>query len=228
MDEYWKDLYDSLSKTPGKSLLEQVGKTLNGKALPEGQVALIASSAAKVLNLSHQDMFIDLCCGNGVITERLAPLVAKAWGIDFSEGLIEVAKNNSNAANVEYVHGDVLNLEATYFSGTKKVLMNEALQHFSTEDLNLLLMRMTRLGSGSRIYFGGIPDREKIDLFYDTPEKRAFYESREREGRPHSGRWWTRSEIADVAADHGFKVTIVAQSPMMVTSYYRFDVLLER
>jgi hypothetical protein len=30
------------------------------------------------------------------------------------------------------------------------------------------------------------------------------------------------------ANDRGFKATIVSQKPSMVTSYYRFDVLLEK
>ncbi|KQW64160.1 hypothetical protein ASC92_01535 [Variovorax sp. Root411] len=201
---------------------------MNGQALPDDQVELIARSAAEALKLTSQDLFIDLCCGNGVITERIAPLVDKAWGVDLSEGLIEVAQKNSSASNIEYAHGDVLNLDEKYFSGTRKILMNESLQHFSKSDLGLLLEKMTRLESGSLIYFGGIPDREKLEIYYDTPEKLAFYESREREGRPHMGKWWLRPEISTTANDRGFKATIVPQKPSMVTSYYRFDVLLEK
>lgn len=228
MDDYWKNLYDTVSKTPGKSLLEQVGKTLNGKALSEDQVGLIVLSARDALELAPQDVFIDLCCGNGLITEHLAPLVGKAWGIDFSAGLIEVARKNSRAQNIGYAQGDVLNLDNKYFSGVRKVLMNESLQHFSKDELGVLLERLARVDTGSRVYFGGIPDRDKFDLYYDTPEKRAFHQSREREGRSHSGTWWSQSEIVRMAGDRGFRATIVPQRPSMVTSYYRFDVLLEK
>jgi hypothetical protein len=57
-------------------------------------------------------------------------------------------------------------------------------------------------------------------VYYDTPEKRAFYESGEREGRPHSGNWWLRSEISRIASAQGIMVTIVRQKPAMVTPYY--------
>lgn len=228
MRDYWKDLYDTVSKKPGSSLLEQVGKTLNGKPLPDDQVELIAWSAAKALKLTGQDLLIDLCCGNGIITERIAPLVGRAWAVDFSKGLIDVAKKNSMAANIKYAHADVLNLGAEYFTGPRKILMNESLQHFSENDLRELLQMISRVDEGSLIYFGGIPDREKLEIYYDTPEKMAFYELREREGRPHSGKWWLQAEISKIANSIGFKTTIVPQQPSMVTSYYRFDVLLEK
>lgn len=228
MRDYWKDLYDTVSKKPGSSLLEQVGKTLNGKPLPDDQVELIAWSAAKALKLTGRDLLIDLCCGNGLITERVAPLVSRAWAVDFSKGLIEVAKRNSAAANIKYAHADVLNLDAGYFAGHRKVLMNESLQHFSESDLRLLLEKMSIVEEGSLIYFAGIPDREKLGIYYDTPEKMAFYESREQEGRPHMGRWWLQAEICAIASSLGFRPAVVPQQPSMVTSYYRFDVLLEK
>lgn len=226
MTSYWKNIYETVSRDPEYSLLEQVGKTLNGKPLPEDQVQLIAQSAARALQLAPHDFLVDLCCGNGLITERIAPLVGRARAVDFSEGLIEVAKANSRSANIAYECGDILNLGAGYFSGTQKILMNESLQHFMPADLGVLLDQMVDLAQGSLVYFGGIPDREKLEVYYDTPEKMAFYEMREREGRPHSGTWWLRTDIAKIAAERGFKTTIVAQDAAMVTSYYRFDVLL--
>lgn len=228
MTNYWKNIYETVSRDPEYSLLEQVGKTLNGKPLPEDQVQLIAQNAAKALQLASQDFLIDLCCGNGLITERIAPLVDRARAVDFSEGLIEVAKANSHATNIEYEYGDILNLGTRYFSGRKKILMNESLQHFIPSDLGVLLDQMIHLDVGSLIYFGGIPDQEKLEVYYDTPEKMAFYEMREREGRPHSGKWWLRADILKIAIDLGFKATIVPQNPAMVTSYYRFDVLLSK
>lgn len=225
---YWKNIYETVSRDPEYSLLEQVGKTLNGKPLPEDQIQLIVQSAVRALQLAPRDFLIDLCCGNGLITERIAPLVDRARAVDFSEGLIEVAKANSHAANIEYECGDILNLGTGYFSSTRKILMNESLQHFVPDDLGVLLDQMIRLDTGSLVYFGGIPDLEKLAIYYDTPEKMAFYEMREREGRPHSGKWWLRSQISKIAADRGFKVTIVPQNSAMVTSYYRFDVLLSK
>lgn len=228
MDDYWKNLYDTVSRTPGISLQEQVGKTLNGKALSEDQVGLIVLSATEALKLEQQDVLVDLCCGNGLITEHLAPLADRAWGIDFSEGLIEVARQNSRTKKIEYAQGDVLKLDGKYFSGVRKVLMNESLQHFSSEEFGVLLECMASLEAGSRVYFGGIPDLDKFETYYDTPEKLAFYQRREREGRPHSGTWWSQPEIVRIAKEHGFKPTVVAQKPSMVTSYYRFDLLLEK
>ena len=228
MDEYWKHLYDSLSKSPDTSLLEQVGKTLNGAPLPEEQLTLIVDSAVEALNLSKQDLFVDLCCGNGIITERIAPLVRRAWGIDQSAGLIAAAQRHSNAENVEYIVAEAIHVDPHLFSGLRKYLINESIQHFTTEYLDNVLHAMSRLESGSMIYLSGIPDLEKIKLYYDTPAKIAFYESREREGKPHSGKWWLRSDIEQIARNRGFRTRIVPQKYEMVTHYYRFDILLDK
>jgi methylase of polypeptide subunit release factors len=52
-----------------------VGKTVNGQEIPESQVGLIVENIANVLRLNAKDSVIDLCCGNGLITRQLAPLV---------------------------------------------------------------------------------------------------------------------------------------------------------
>jgi len=228
MSSYWKNQYDSMSNQFYGSLLKQVGKTVNGQEIPESQVKLMVENIANVLRLSAKDSIVDLCCGNGLITRQLAPLVKWVVGVDFTLGLIDAAKRYNSVHNIEYIHSDVLCLDPKYFVGSGKIIMYEALQHFSPEQVGYLLDALSSLESGSLIFFGSIPNREKLSAYYDTEEKYMFYKQRESEGRPHIGRWWLMSEIEQLASAHGFKVTFLLQMPTLYTAYYRFDVLLEK
>ena len=92
MSSYWKNYFDSISKQFDGSPLKQVGKTINGEEVPELQIKLIVENITEVLRLTSSDSVIDLCCGNGLITRRLAPLVKEVVGVDFTLGLIDAAK----------------------------------------------------------------------------------------------------------------------------------------
>ena len=228
MSSYWKNHYDSISKQFDGSLLKQVGKTINGQEIPESQVKLICENIANILRLNAKDSIIDLCCGNGLITRQLAPLVKEVVGVDFTHGLIDAAKIHNNLPNIAYLHSDVLRLKPQYLLGLKKVLMYEALQHFSTKQFTKLLDELNHLNSGSLVFFGSIPNKEKLTAYYDTEEKYSFYLQRERDGKPHIGQWWVMDEIEQLISMHGFKATFIPQNPALYTAYYRFDVLLEK
>jgi hypothetical protein len=105
--------------------------------------------------------------------------------------------------------------------------MYEALQHFSREQLVKLLDEMSSLGAGALVFLGSIPNKERLNAYYDTDEKYAYYMQREREGKPHIGRWWLMEEIARLVSTRGFEATYLPQEPGLYTAYYRFDVLLE-
>jgi 2-polyprenyl-3-methyl-5-hydroxy-6-metoxy-1,4-benzoquinol methylase len=228
MNHYWKEHYDSISKQFDGSLLKQVGKTVNGREVPEHQVKLIVENIANVLQLSAEDSVVDLCCGNGLITRPLASLVKEIVGVDFTSSLIEAAKKYNGFHNINYVTSDVLNLDPKYFSGLKKIIMYEALQLFSEEQFGILLDQLKSLAPGSLVFFGGIPNKEKLRVYYDTEGKFAFYMQRESEGKPHMGRWWLMNEIEQLASTRGFKATFLPQDPTLYTAYYRYDVLLEK
>jgi cyclopropane fatty-acyl-phospholipid synthase-like methyltransferase len=228
MHNYWKIYYDSISKKFDSSLLKQVGKTVNGQEISESQVVAIIESVVGSLRLNASDSLIDLCCGNGLLTRQLAPLVKEIVGIDFTANLINAAKKYNSFDNIEYVNLDVLCLDDIYFKGLKKIIMYEALQHFSTEQLAVLLKKLSTLEVGSLVYLGSIPNKDKLRVYYDTDEKFEFYMKCESEGRPHIGHWWVIGEIEQLATKYGFNFRLLLQDINIYTAHYRFDVLLEK
>jgi SAM-dependent methyltransferase len=54
---------------------------------------------------------LELACGSGIWTQRLAPRARRLVAVDSSSGMIELNRGRFGAANVEYVHADVFTWE---------------------------------------------------------------------------------------------------------------------
>ena len=228
MTQYWKEHYDQNTEAFQTSLYKQVGKTLNGIDVDERQLDCIVASIVNALDIEHKDEIIDLCCGNGLITKKIAVEVNKINAVDFSDGLIDTAKRESYLENITYIASDVMLLSNTFFNEISKIYMYEALQHFSIAMLADLLSILSSTGNNIKFFIGSVPDKEKIWTYYDTEEKREFFLQRENENKPHMGKWWDKNEIQNIALAHDFKASFYNQNEFLYTSNYRFNCLLEK
>jgi SAM-dependent methyltransferase len=228
MNHYWLNHYEKSAADFVNQPLKQVGKTINGIEVPADQVQLIVNNIVRVLDLNASDTLMDLCCGNGVLTIQLARMAGAVIGVDFSSGLLQVARSNSTSANVEYLQIDVTDLSELLVERAGKYSMYEALQHLSPDDFDRLLSRIGARHGAIKLLIGGIPDLSCLRRFYVSDENYRFYQEREESGNPHLGRWWTQDEMAQAAARNGYIVKIIPQPSGLYTSHYRFDALFER
>lgn len=212
--------------------LRQVGKTVDGQPISADQLDRLIAQLTEGLDLSPSDRVLDLCCGNGLITQHLARGCRAITGVDYSQPLIELARAHHQPPNASYVHASVLEIDEERLGRSEpfdKIYMYEALQHFTPMELELILERVEPLSrTGTRLYLGSVPDRLKLWFFYDTPARRADFERRVAEGREAIGTWWERSTLADIAVAHGFDWEFVDQHEDLHTAHYRFDALLTR
>ena len=98
---YWKNYWNNTALD--KSLLNQVQRNSNTK---DDGLLLVETHLVELLNLSNSDTLLDVCCGNGLITNRLSKYCSAVLGIDFSPLLIDVATQNNPYSSVEYLTGD--------------------------------------------------------------------------------------------------------------------------
>lgn len=223
----WYKYWNSAPLINNEDLFYQVGKTINGKPISDSQLDFIVREIHNKLELNKQDRVLDLCCGNGVITHRIARYCSQITAVDFSAPLINVAKQHFSTKNIEFIVSDVCALpnriKKNIFS---KIYMYEALQHLSLEQAAAVFTQITELpGAKPVLYFGSVPDMHRIWNFYNTPERREDYEKRLLDGTEAIGHWWDQHELAQLAMEYGFKVRCTIQPNSIHGAHYRFDAL---
>ena len=208
--------------------MSQVGYTINGQPIEPTQIDLMERAIQCGLAIDTSDIVLDLCCGNGLITYRIAAVAKRVYGVDFSRSLIEVARHHFTRPNLAYLCRPVTELRPTDLKGDRigKAYMSSALQHFTRRSTGLLMDTMRMLSEPLfPIYFTNVPDVDHLFDFYNTPERVADYYRGRVAGADPIGTWWNKQDLADLISRYGYVVEIVPQDPARFGAHYRFDLL---
>jgi cyclopropane fatty-acyl-phospholipid synthase-like methyltransferase len=192
-------------------------------------VGVIADTISSRLALSKADDVLELCCGNGVVTVAIAPRCRTVTAVDFSEPLIATARRDFSAGNVSYVVGDVTALDEKVLARRfDKIFMQEALQHFTMEQIDRLFSMLAASPSRTApLFIGAIPDAARLRNFYDTSERYRQYLDSLRKASEPIGTWWRKNQLRSLAVRHGYRPTLFHQHPALHTAHYRLDLLCE-
>jgi SAM-dependent methyltransferase len=230
MSEDWRAFWRHYRAEEANSeadLFVQVGKTVQKKPVPPEVFEAMVRQVVEGLRLAPGEFLIDLCCGNGLVTHVLSRCVGEILAIDFAEHLIAAARRFKAADNIRYEVGDVETaLRALVPRPPDKVLMNDSLGYFTPESFGRVLDTLAGLVAGRplMVMVTGVPGYEYRWNFYDTPERRARYETLEREGDERfdgMGRWWRQTELEAVGRERGFRVRVERQPEAL--SRYRVN-----
>lgn len=77
-----------------------------GYAAISGLQKWLAEESLGQLQWRHRDEVLDLGCGDGKITAQIAPWVTQAVGVDFSESMVDFAREHHRLDNLSYYQGD--------------------------------------------------------------------------------------------------------------------------
>ncbi|MDJ0655501.1 MAG: class I SAM-dependent methyltransferase [Xanthomonadales bacterium] len=213
-----------------QEFLTQVAHTESGQPVSDAQFESMLGQIRELLGLTPSDQLLDLCCGNGLITNALAEHVERAKGIDFSHQLLSVAHQHHSMPNLCFQWGNLLRPNDIPPDQTRytKVLMYAALQHFGHDDLGSLLEFILSVSAERvTILFGFVPDRERRPVLYDTPVKKIRNWSRRLLGRELIKSWWTREEFLEACAPRGLICSFHSLPANLLASGYRFNVRIE-
>jgi len=208
-----------------------VMRTPFGKPVGQDQVALLVEGVARGLAIEPQDILLDLCCGNGAITDPLFARCRGGVGVDFTPYLIEVAKTNFEKPPERlYRLGDVLDYVETtedteHFT---KVMCYGAFQCLIEEKAARVLAALReRFPNVQRVFLGNLPDLSGVELFWQK------YMGRETpshsELKRHDtliGIWRDEMEIAKLAEQSRWQVQISRMPPAYYGADVRFDAIL--
>ena len=212
--------------------LYQVGHTIGGISIKDNEFLAMCDQLSKALDLTLGDDLLDLCCGNGLFTNRLAGQVKSVTGVDFCPELISIAQTDHVSSNVEYHILDVRALSQigpNFRAKFSKVLLYAGLQHLDSAELDHLLADLHELTTSSAsVLLGLVPDSKRKRKLYSTPRQKFDYLVRKYRGRDQFGTWWDRDVLHDICQRRGWSCSFLRIPADIDASRYRFDAILTR
>jgi SAM-dependent methyltransferase len=126
-----------------------------------------AAALVEMLRLDRPLRILDLACGYGRHANRLASLGHQVAGIDFTEGFLELARQDAQArgVQVEYRQGDMRQLD--YHQEFDRVLsLFTSFGYFSDEENLDVLQRVHRALRPKGLFLLDIPNRDAFLFNY--------------------------------------------------------------
>jgi len=211
-----------------KDFFGQVKRTVNGKPIPEEQIQMIVTTIKKKLDLHKNDFLFDIGCGNAALASYLFDDVKGYLGVDFSEYLIKVGKENFEKPGFELILSDaILYLkELVINEDVTKVLCYGVFSYFSDENVNLLFdLLLQKFPNLKTVFIGNIPDRERAELFYysDIDFSKLLDDE-----ESSIGKWWSKTQLSKIINNDFFEIQISNMPDNFYSSHYRFDLILNK
>ena len=137
------------------------------------------------LKLDSDSCVLDLACGVGRWLDVLPENISKYRGIDFTEGLIEIARSRNTRPNAKFFTGSVLDADkilSDELGSFNRILMIAFLSYMNDSDVLALLEKIPALitgrGGGLICMKASIGIQERLTLkdFY-SEELKSDYES---------------------------------------------------
>lgn len=205
----------------------QVRRTVHGKPVGAEQIDLIVDAILDGLRIEPADTVLDLCCGNGFLSDRIFERCRGGTGVDFSEGLIEVAQRHFECPpERRYVLSDVPAYvrDAAVDRAYTKALCYGSFPHFTDDAAAAMLRDLRRRFTGvTRLFVGNLPDRARLMDFYD---ERRYTPRIEDDPASAIGIWRTPGAFTKLAESAGWAVELRAMPPEFYAAHYRFDAVL--
>ena len=220
----WKNFWDKSAAENSDDAIGQVQR----KDLKSTMLTI--NHIARNLDIKPTDKVLDVCCGNGIITQQISFKCDEVVGIDLSKNLLQTAMNDFKEMNISYVNCSALKLshpvENNYFD---KIYLQFSFQYFDkkNEGKKVIKELLKCLKPNGKIFIGDITNHHKVFIFYNTPMKKLRYLKHRIDGKNEMGKFWKVSELDTICKSLNVNGTFLQQSKELPYSYYRFDYLIE-
>lgn len=228
--DYVKLQYKELSKQyDPKDFWGQVKRTVDGKPVDQDQIDLIGRTVKECLRLKKKDRVLDIGCGNGALSSVFFNSIEYLVGVDYSEYLISVAKENfENKPNFTFHLGDASRFVVGFKNKETitKALCYGTFQYFSPRVSEKILLTLSKEYKNLKtIFLGNLPDKDRAAQFY---YENIDYSDLLNDSKSPIGLWRTKDEMKKLAGDCGWKVKFHQMPPVFHGAHYRFDAILTR
>jgi cyclopropane fatty-acyl-phospholipid synthase-like methyltransferase len=227
----WEDYWTRYPKQFGQTeYCRQVKNTVGGNPVPESALRESISAIYSRLELGPDDTLLDLCCGNGLVSNALAKNCRRVVGVDFSQTLLDIAGAAHCAGNITYVRMNALELSKLHRASAEtvtRIVMVSGLQYFKVGELPELLRNAVAVLSDSGIILlTAVPDRKCKWRFYSTMRRRLRHVWERITDRDQMGTWWDMATIEAICRRHDLDCRFFRSAGDV--GHYRFDVKIAR
>jgi len=228
--KYGKFSYDNFARScDDNDLIRQTMRTINGVPVSNEQINMIKNTLLQYLGLHHDDILLELACGNGLISDGLFNACKEYVGVDISEYLIYIAKKNfENKPRITFYEDDITRfIKADKdFGKYTKVLCYAGIQYLSDiEVIQLLESLSITYKNVEIIVIGNIPDRNLANKFYVDKLKTA---DELNDICTAIGKWRAHDEFIKLVDESVWDIEIHRMPDSFYASHYRYDIVLKR
>ena len=223
----WEERWNRADMVKATDSCEQVGRTLNGKNYSAEQISILTNRIRDLLQASPEKVLLDLACGNGMMTYRIAPHFKSVKAIDFSAPLIQTARDKFARGNIEYLVGNAIELDSVR-EKYDCILVYFAFQYFNPDQARKMFAHFKRLlKPDGRILLGEVADGDRVWNFYPGLKGRGRFYFDLLRGEPTIGHWWKPLDLLKLVEEMGWALTISYQKSDLPAHYFRYDAIIE-
>lgn len=207
----------------------QIKRTVRGEPVSQHQIDVIVDAIRDGLSLCHEDVLLDIGCGNGALSRYFFNDCSQFLGIDFSEYLISVAK--ANFERLPLFTFEVCDA-ATYVDKEPdptrftKALCYGCFTYLTLVDAEHVLRQLSERFLHIRtLYIGNLPDKDRAHRFF--PQGTDFSCLLNDNTSP-IGIWRSKQEMTELAFATQWDVTFCSMPRDFYAAHYRYDAVLSR
>ncbi len=229
----WKNYWNSVV-LKDQGVFEQVQRTASGIPLTEEVMGGYVQYLKQILNITgsgnSNKRLLDLCCGNGWITNQLSANYLQCLGLDFSNELIRYAKEHYGSNSVAFERTEISDLSLyTEENSYDHVVWLFSIQYFSVSEFESILSKLNKvLKEDGLILIGDIPLKNKQSAMYSGVIGKLKYYLKYWMSRESTGKFWSPAELDEVVIRHGMKGQYLKQPDKLPYAHYRFDYLITK
>jgi ubiquinone/menaquinone biosynthesis C-methylase UbiE len=195
----------------------------------ESSIQDTAAYIVEKLAIESHEVVLDVCCGNGLLTEKMGAICHKILGVDQAENLIQYAVDLTTLPNVKFILSKAENItQHIEKESIDKIYLAYSFQYFDKKQQGLLVVQemLKVLKPGGKILISDIPDAAKESSFYNTLLKKFFRITSLLRNKNSMGKFWHKKELIDITQKLGVKGTVLNQPEHLPYAWYRFDFLI--
>jgi 2-polyprenyl-3-methyl-5-hydroxy-6-metoxy-1,4-benzoquinol methylase len=226
----WKTFWQQQGKQEDPLL--QVGRKGGQYKQQDEWLVEYAAYIAAQLGLTQEDIVLDVCCGNGLLTHYLSKHCKAILGIDFSQPHIHSANEKYASSAVQFKCMDVLELGETvvedgiFQQGFTKAILCFSFQYFESVQAGAQVVSGIFKHTRQSLFLSDIPDRDRFFMYYNSPMKVLRLVKQMLLQQNNMGKFWSENELDFIAKSTNKKGKKIVQPTLFPYAHYRMDYLI--